>query len=266
MQPAKPWQLALALAILLFVIGLIVYTWPATSVEPLPPAGDVEAARALLEEGRFLEARAMTESLIAHEPDHAEAHFLLGLICLRLEDAPCAERELKQSLALEPERKAAVEHNLGVLAFSQNKLDEALQHFQAALDADPDDLDTRYQLGAVYLVLALPEDSMVVDMQMLAQATAQFDAVLGRDPNKVEALVGLGNVRLIEGRYEEAVTLFERAVAVKPIPEALFALGRAYAILGRGEEARATLQRFLDTNPPELWAEQARALLGQLEP
>lgn len=266
MQKTQGWQLLFPLIILVLVMGLIAYTWPATHVEPLPVAGSVEEARALAEAGQLTEARALLETLLLHTPEDAEAHFYLGWVCLRLEDAPCAEAALHKALQLDPQRAAAVHHNLGVLAFEQGKLDEALAEFQAALQADPDDLDTRYQLGAVYLVLSIPPDSMLVDTAKLDLAVAQFEQVLDADPNKVEALVGLGNARLIEGRYDESISLLERAVNTNPIPEALFALGRAYAVVGRAGEARVTLQRFLDTQPPAQWAEQAQALLGQLEP
>ncbi len=266
MHTAKLWQLGMALLILLGVIGLIVYTWPDTSVEPLPHENTLEAARALAEAGHLAEAREMVKQMLLRDPEGGGAYFLLGWICLRQEDAPCAEAAFLKALELEPERAAAINHNLGVLAFSQGKADKALQYFLEALEADPDDLDTRYQAGAAYLVLALPENTMLVDTQKLDLAVEQFERVLQADPDKVEALVGLGNAHLIVGRYDQALPLLERAVAIDPIPEALFALGRAYAMVGRAADARAMLQRFLDTNPPALWAEEARALLGQLEP
>jgi cytochrome c-type biogenesis protein CcmH/NrfG len=64
---------------------------------------------------------------------------------------------------------------------------------------------------------------------------------------------------------DKAIDLLEQAVAQNPsMSEALFALGRAYAAVGKTEQAAATLQEFLNTNPPTVWADEAKELLVEL--
>ncbi len=247
------WQVAFPVVFLVLVGALIALNWQTPELHPVDLGhGEPEMTRAEL------------EALVAQEPENVQAFFDLGLVCLQEDDADCARTALLRALELDPQRAAAVHHNLGVLAFKVGDMETALSEFQAALEVDPDDLNTRYQLGAVYLVLSIPANSPFADVDKLELAIAQFEQVLAVNPDKVEALVGLGNARLIEGNYEEGVALLERAVALAPIPEALFSLGRAYAFLGRTEEARVTLERFLDTNPPLPWANQAQAILQQL--
>jgi tetratricopeptide (TPR) repeat protein len=145
-------------------------------------------------------------------------------------------------------------------------MDAALTEFQAALAADPDDADTRYQLGATYLVQAFPMGALEPDPDLLAKAESEFEGALDVAPGKPEALVGLANIYMLRGNMTEAIGLLEEAVEANPrMPEALFALGRAYAATGETERAKDTLQDFLDTGPPALWAQQAEELLAEIE-
>jgi Tfp pilus assembly protein PilF len=86
-------------------------------------------------------------------------------------------------------------------------------------------------------------------------------------PGKPEALVGLGTLYLNQNKIAEAIDLLEQAVQSNPeMREALFALGMAYFARGDTVSAKATLQKFLDTQPPEQWANEAQEIMAQLEP
>ena len=70
-----------------------------------------------------------------------------------------------------------------------------------------------------------------------------------------------------QNQIDDAVTLLEQAVEENPqMREALFALGIAYFSQGEVVSAKATLQRFLDTAPPERWAKEAQDILSQIGP
>lgn len=86
-------------------------------------------------------------------------------------------------------------------------------------------------------------------------------------PGKPEALVGLGTLYLNQNRIAEATKLLEQALQGNPeMREALFALGMAYFASGDVDSAKTTLQKFLDTQPPEQWANEAREIMEQMEP
>jgi Flp pilus assembly protein TadD len=218
-----------------------------------------------MDAGNYVDAAQKLEEIVDANDENAEAYFLLGVARFNLGEYELARSAFERALELDPERAASVHHNLGALAYQMQDFQTAETEFKAALETDPDDPDTHYQLGATYLVQALPANTMTPDAEMLTRAEEQFEKALDLAPGKGEALVGLGNVYLLDNRVEEAVEVLEQAVDGNPeMGEALFALGRAYTLAGETEEARATLQRFLEGNPPEVWAEQARQILAQL--
>lgn len=227
---------------------------------------DIQAAQAQLDAGQFAAAKATLEQVIAKDANDAEAHFLLGLACFNLQEYDQAKEYFNHSLELDPGRGAAVHHNLGVLAYQLGDMTTAVAEFQAALAVDSKDADSHYQLGATYLVMAFPSGALQPDADYLAKSQSEFELALESAPNKPEALVGLANIYIFQNRVDEAITLLENALKQSPdMREALFALGRAYAVAGKNDQAQETLQRFLDTKPPEVWAQEAQQILGQLE-
>ncbi len=227
----------------------------------------LDEAKAKMEQGDYEGAFTDLQAIVEANPDDVEAQFQLGMAALRSGHADVAQAAFQKVLELDPTRAAAVHHNLGVLYYQQGQIDEAIAQFEEALAEEPDDPDTHYQLGAAYLVQALPSDpNAPVDTAKVEQAIQEFEHSLAVEPEKAEALVGLGNAYLLEGKTEEAIAKLEEALKAAPeMPEALFTLGQAYAQAGRIDEAKAMLHRFLETDPPDAWAQQAQALLAQLE-
>jgi tetratricopeptide (TPR) repeat protein len=68
-------------------------------------------------------------------------------------------------------------------------------------------------------------------------AEAQYQAALATFPGYHRALGGLAEVRVAQGRRDEAALLYERAIAVAPLPEHAAALGDLHASMGRTAEA-----------------------------
>jgi tetratricopeptide (TPR) repeat protein len=217
--------------------------------------------------GEYAEARDALEQIVAEDEANAEAHFMLGLAYFNLEAYSKARDSFERALALDPERAAAIHHNLGALAYQMGDMETALSEFRAALEADPDDPDTHYQLGATYLVLAFPSGAMEPDPDMVNQAETQFQRALELADEKPEAKIGLANIHLVRGEVDQAIMLLEEVLENNPeMREALFALGRAYLSAGEVDRAEATLERFLETDPPQIWAEQAETMLRQISP
>ena len=230
-----------------------------------PSAVDLSEIKTQIEAEEYQAAAQALEEVVAENEQNAEAYFLLGLSYFNLNQYQKARDAFNRALELDSERAAAIHHNLGALAYQMGDIETAEAEFKAALETEPDDPDTHYQLGATYLVKALPANSQMPDPEMLEMARAEFERALELAPGKAEALVGLGNSYLLENRLDDAIETLEEAIDANPeMPEALFALGRAYALAGQTEEARETLERFLDTDPPAVWAQQAQQLLDQI--
>lgn len=248
------------------VVIVLVGAWVAACARPAEPEVSLEAARAALEAGDFTQARQDLLAYVERHPDDAEAHFLLGVASFNLAAFGDARTAFERSLELDPERAAAVHHNLGVLAYQVGDLEAAVASFEAALASDPTDPDSHYQLGATYLLMAYPLGAMWPDEALLSQGQAQFEQALALQPGKPEAMVGMANVHLLRDELPEAAALLEQVVEAHPgMREALFALGRVYALQGEAARATETLTLFLESGPPEVWAEQARELLTLLQ-
>ncbi len=235
---------------------------------PAIPAADldIEAIKALLDTGEYATAQQALEAILAEDAENAEAYFLLGLSYFKLGETTPARAAFNQALELDPERAGAIHHNLGSLAYQEGELQTAEEEFKIALELEPNDPDSHYQLGATYLMLALPTSDAPPDAERIAQAQAKFEECLELAPDKAEALVGLGHSYLLQNNMVKALEMLEQAVEKSPqMPEALFALGRTYAMSGETERAQETLERFLTTNPPETWRQQAEDILNQLE-
>lgn len=229
-------------------------------------SADLDTIQAAIDAGNYTQAQADLQAVLEAEPENAEAHFKLGLVHFNMGQYDQARSHFEESMTLDPDRAGAVHHNLGVLAYQLGDMETAVQEFQAALEEDPDDSDTHYQLGATYLVQAFPMGSPQPDEALLAEAEVEFQRALELAPSKPEALVGLANVQMLRGDMATAIGLLEDAIEQNPdMREALFALGRAYLETGQVDKAKTTLEQFLETEPPEVWAQQARDLLGQLE-
>jgi len=255
------WLVIVAVAVVGLGFGLYLLLRPAPQ-----EVVDLEKVRQQMGAGQYVDARVALERAVSENPDDAEAYFLLALVQFNLQEYDDAKAHFEHVLELDPERGSAVHHNLGVLAYQQGDLDEAVGQFQRALATDPKDPDSHYQLGATYLVMALPMGALEPDAALLGLAGTEFDLALEYSPGKPEALVGIANIYLLRNDVSQAIVVLEQVVDENPdMSEALFALGRSYAAVGDTEQALAILKRFLETSPPEMWANQAQELIQQLE-
>ena len=86
---------------------------------------------------------------------------------------------------------------------------------------------TAWQLGAEHFAIG-----------EIDAAQASYLAGLKTQPNYYRALGGLAQVRAAQGRYDDAIALYKRALGVIPLPEYAAALGDVYARLGKMDDAR----------------------------
>ncbi|MGH7235845.1 MAG: tetratricopeptide repeat protein [Nitrospiraceae bacterium] len=86
---------------------------------------------------------------------------------------------------------------------------------------------TQWQLGSEQFALG-----------HLKEAEAQYLEALKTYPNYYRGFAGLAQVRAAQKRYEEAIDLYRKAIAIIPLPDSVGALGDVYMQVGRPEEAR----------------------------
>jgi tetratricopeptide (TPR) repeat protein len=72
----------------------------------------------------------------------------------------------------------------------------------------------------------------------LEKAETFYRQSLTTYPNYYRALAGMAQVRAAQKRYDEAIDLYRKAVAILPMPEYIAALGDVYSKIERPDEAR----------------------------
>jgi tetratricopeptide (TPR) repeat protein len=72
----------------------------------------------------------------------------------------------------------------------------------------------------------------------LAKAEAFYRQSLATYPNYYRAWAGMAQVRVAQKRYDEAIDLYRKAIAILPMPEYIGALGDVCSKMGKSDEAR----------------------------
>jgi len=122
----------------------------------------------------------------------------------------------------------------GIAHHRAGRLTEAEEAYRKVLDADPDNVDALYLLGAI--AHAAGQHRQAIDCIGRAIACAER-ATPARPPNPF-AHSNLGEAYRATGQLSEAMACYRRALAIKPdYAEAHYHLGLAFADEGRQQEA-----------------------------
>ncbi len=134
------------------------------------------------------------------------------------------------------------------------RLAEAEQLYHRIVAADPASFAAQHMLG----VLAAQAGRIDDALDRIATA-------LKLDPNDPAALVNYGNVLNLKGRFAEAITCYDRALARRPDADIFRGRGHALQGLGRLPEALAAYARALALNPSDVQALYRQGVvLGEL--
>ncbi len=141
----------------------------------------------------------------------------------------------------------------GVTLFQRGQYQQALQQFQEATYADPNNADGYYNLGATYHRLGRLRNEPV----SLAQAETCYHQCLDRNPNHRDCHRGLAVLLIEENRAPEAFALIQNWAAQSPSQaEPRMELARLYQEFGNKEAATNTLADAVQRNPNDArqWA------------
>ena len=191
----------------------------------------------LLGLNRFEEAIQDAQAVLDKEPDHWHSfqQMLNAAVAMdRPDDAEAYARELVRLAPTEPEAllTASEFHR------SQDRLDQALELVDKALEIDADDQRARHQRGLV-----------LFDMADYRRANEELRHVAFRQPNSVSAHCRLSDSLLLSGEWEEAIDVAEHLIEIDPAHfHAHCVRGRALIELGRPADAIAVLDQLLSTD------------------
>jgi tetratricopeptide (TPR) repeat protein len=241
------------------------------------------------ERGYFEQAETFFQQALKDDPQSAEALYGLGSAYLQQQktnDARECFRRVLQLHASYPGTLPNAWNNLGILAARAGSTDLAIQHFERALQIDPDHSVALQNLGSAYRqkkdwpqakralekALALNPDDPEANYS-LAMVYAQANdanrayeylqkALLAR-PDYPEALNNLGILYLRTERPQEAKQSFADSIQRAPgYDQAYLNLARVYSIEGNREKAKAILLQLLIQHPDHV---QAKEELKQLQ-
>jgi protein O-mannosyl-transferase len=188
-----------------------------------------------------------SESLWTHTlactTDNAVAHDNLGHALLEKGKVDEAIGHFQQALQIKPDFANAC-NNLGLALFEKGKIEEAMAQYLRALQIKPDDADAHNNLG-----LALFQEGRT------DEAMAHYRQALQIKPDHAEAHYNLGLALFQKGSIEEAIGQFKKALEAKPdYADAHNNLGLALFQEGKTDEATAQYRQALQIKPDHLEA------------
>lgn len=185
---------------------------------------------------------------LQHNPDAWMAHNNLGVERMKEGNAPAAIAQFTEALRLDPASPEA-HSNLGVALANLGRLPEAIVEGEAAVHLAPDYAPGREKLGEIRIragrqaVVWFNEGNALVQNGRAEEAMADYERALNLKPDFPEAQANLGNILLSRHRLPEAVEHYQAALRLKPdYADAHSNLGLALRALGREQEAAGEIE------------------------
>jgi tetratricopeptide (TPR) repeat protein len=202
----------------------------------------LERARALIEQGRYEEGRAILGTLSASKPDNTEVQYLLGLASFRLGEFPGAIAQLRRGADLAPQNVRILKLLARSLAASGQRI-ETEQLLGRVTRLAPNDAEAWSLLGRLYT-----DDNRFVD------ARPALERALSLNPGDVLALAAMAHTQAGLGLNDQAVATYQKAVASnerlpKPLPGPPASFAILLLRLNRVEEAAVQARRALAIDP-----------------
>jgi tetratricopeptide (TPR) repeat protein len=131
---------------------------------------------------------------------------------------------------------------------SVSSTDRQIGVLQERLRQQPSDQKSATQLGLAYL----QRTRETSDPSFLTRADGILHQALAQAPEDTDTLIGFGTLALARHQFQDAVDWGQRAIATNAYKPAGFAvLGDAYTELGRYDEAVTTFQKMVDLRPDQ---------------
>ncbi|MEG4997434.1 tetratricopeptide repeat protein [Microcoleus sp. B4-D4] len=247
-----------------------------------------------LVQGKIKEAIAACQQALKIRPDYIHAYVTLGNALQAGGKIEAAIRSYSQALELQP-NFAEVRANIGSMYFKMGRLEEAIANYQQAIALSPDLAGAHWNLGKVYhkhgnveAAIACFKRTSELNPQLVGadfhfnlgnrlfsqgkrdEAVESYEKAIAIKPDWAEAYANIGSARSQQGNLDAAIAYYQKAVSFKPELEVLhFNLGNSFLQLCRYEEAIIHYQNTLKIKPdwPEVHANLGScfSMLGRLE-
>lgn len=185
-------------------------------------------------------------------PNYSEAKYQLARFYEDKENLKKARSLLLEVIEREPLNVRA-HARLGIVFFYDNEPERALRSYETALALNPNDYNTRYNLGELYRTV----------LNDNAKALEQYVLALKEKPLHTEANFRAGMICIENDMIKEAIRYFEASVETdrKNIRK-LIQLAAGYERLDNRKEALSIYQEITDIDPLHIIAINKIKLLG----
>jgi putative PEP-CTERM system TPR-repeat lipoprotein len=190
-----------------------------------------------LEGGEITEGEKCADTLLANFPKLAAGSLLKGMALYLRDDPGGAITHLQQ--ALQAGTNLAANYYMGLSYYRLDKLELALNQFQKMLDHEPEAIQPRLMAAMILL-----------KQQRIDEAVAEVEKVLKRDVTNGMAYNILGSAWMVQGKFDAAMTAFEKATELKPgLVDAHLKKGFFHASRGNPAGAEDELTTALNAAP-----------------
>jgi Flp pilus assembly protein TadD len=187
------------------------------------------------------QTRAIEElrQVIALIPRYPDAHCELGVLLERGGQTAEAEAELRLALKLTRNYYPNALNAMGRVLVSQNRLADAVVHYEKAIQLKPNSPDAHSNLGAALERLGRKDE-----------ARQHFEQALRLAPANTQAAAHMGELFDEHGEVSAAITRYTEMLRTDPNNAVThFKLGRCLALLGRSAEAQEQYVEALRLQP-----------------
>ena len=178
----------------------------------------------------------------------------LGNALLKKGSVDEAIAHFQRALQIKPDYVEA-HNNLGNALFKKGNVEEAITHYQKAQQIKPDYADIRNNLAVALAKVHGDYANTLVQMGRDDEAIGEFRKALELFPDFADARHGLALILLQKGQVDEAIAQFQKIQEQYPDNAmAYFDLGNACFQNGQMDEAVAYYQRALKIKPDDVSA------------
>jgi Flp pilus assembly protein TadD len=114
---------------------------------------------------------------------------------------------------------------LGVLSFKTGQYEEAIQHFQKAVLAEPENIDAHLWMASALAETYIPGVQSRDNVRQGDLALEQYQKVMELDPSNMNATKGAAYLNLQMKRFNTAKRLYHKASEIDPNdPESYYSM------------------------------------------
>jgi predicted O-linked N-acetylglucosamine transferase (SPINDLY family) len=188
--------------------------------------------------GQIQPAELIYRQILAADPNHPEALYLLGVASQQSGKNEAAVDLIERAISVDG-TDAEFHSSLAVAQLELGRFAEAVASCQRALELNPTYVEAYINLGNVWKHQGL-----------LAEAAACYQRAIQLRPDDAEAHYNLGNVWFDRGEFDSAAACYRRALELNPnMAPAHNNLGSVCRELGLLDEALASIQRAIQLRP-----------------